>query len=368
MTSRRAAGGAIPGGSRPPVLMIGPAMEARGGIASVVRAYHEGGLTGRLNVRYLATVCDGPLAMKVWRLSHALVTAAIELAVNRSCILHIHLSSRRSTWRKSLFASIAYLMRRRVVLHLHGSEFRQFFEHECGPARRWIVRQLFRRADHVLVLSSQWLEWMNSAIPGAQVTVLANPAVSPVVHRSPGSMVLFLGRLGRRKGVYDLLEAAVDLKPRFPDWRMVLAGDGEVDQVRARVAEMGLSGFVEVPGWVAGGARQQLVERAAIYTLPSYDEGLPMGLLEAMAAGIAVVTTPIGGIPDAVRSGVDGLLVEPGNVAELTDALAGLMADRDLRERFCAAARSRVAETFSLARSEAALTRIYDGVRSPVAP
>lgn len=99
-----------------------------------------------------------------------------------------------------------------------------------------------------------------------------------------------------------------------------MAGDGEVEQVRARVAERGLEDRVAVLGWVDGEKKLELLRNAAAVVLPSYHEGLPMAILEGMAAGKAIISTTVGAIPEVVTGG-NGTLVEPGDVIALAQAL-----------------------------------------------
>jgi glycosyltransferase involved in cell wall biosynthesis len=139
--------------------------------------------------------------------------------------------------------------------------------------------------------------------------------------------------LGKRKGTYDLLEAFESLVKRQPNARLVLPGDGEVDEIKALVKEKGLEDVVEVPGWVSGAAQDELWNRTDVYTLPSYNEGLPGSVLEAMSAGLPCVSTPVGGIPEAVLDNQTGYLVDAGDVAGLEKALERLVADEDLRLR-----------------------------------
>jgi glycosyltransferase involved in cell wall biosynthesis len=146
--------------------------------------------------------------------------------------------------------------------------------------------------------------------------------------------VLALGRLGQRKGTYDLLRAVESLPAHVRSRvHLRLAGDGEVDQVRAQVAARGLGDTVDVVGWLGPRERDEALRQADIFVLPSYDEGLPMALLEAMAHGLVPITTPVGGIPEAVTDGVHGLLVPPGDPAALARALHRLVENDALRER-----------------------------------
>jgi len=158
---------------------------------------------------------------------------------------------------------------------------------------------------------------------------------------------LFLGRLGQRKGSYDLLNAAALIAATRPDLRLMMGGDGELEGVRERAAELGIADKVDLLGWVRGEEKERLLGDAVLYALPSYNEGLPVSVLEAMAAGLPILGTPVGGIPEALTDGVEGFLVEPGDVPALADRLERLLGDPKLARRMGEAARRKVEAAFS---------------------
>jgi glycosyltransferase involved in cell wall biosynthesis len=105
---------------------------------------------------------------------------------------------------------------------------------------------------------------------------------------------------------------------------------------------------VEVLGWITGADKLTRLQQAAVFALPSFSEGLPMGLLEAMAAGLPVLATPVGGIPEVITDGVEGFLVDPGDVGALTDRLSRLLSDENLRGRMGRAARHKAEALFTV--------------------
>lgn len=344
------------------ILMIGTSLRTMGGIAAVVNVYASAGLLERFQVRYLATHRDGGKAAKLARMLSAYGRFLQALLCGQIGLIHVHVASRASFWRKSYFFLLAFLFRVPAILHLHGGGFAMFYD-ECGPLRRWLIRFIFDHADRVLVLSEGWRAWARTISRNPHIEPLFNPVVMPAEAvpwqaRAHGD-ILFLGKLGKAKGIDDLLDATPALLPACPQARLLLGGDGEQAQARQRADTLGLGEHVQILGWVGPDAKRALLASAGIYVLPSYIEGLPMSVLEAMAAGMPVVTTPVGGIPEAVADGVEGFLVPPGDVAALTDRLRRLLTDDALAARMGAAGRHKVATTFSTDVILPRLERIY---------
>jgi glycosyltransferase involved in cell wall biosynthesis len=171
--------------------------------------------------------------------------------------------------------------------------------------------------------------------------------------------VVFLGRCEAMKGIFDLLEAGGALRAQVPTLRIECAGDGDLGKVQRYAQALNLGARVTLRGWLARGDGEDLLARAAVFALPSYAEGLPMSLLEAMAAGCPVVATPVGGIPDLVTHDVNGLLVPPGNPQALADALQRILRDRALAARLGNAARQTIANRFNAERSLERLEQVY---------
>jgi len=331
------------------IVMIGTSRTTMGGISSVVRTLEEGGLFSRCQITYIATHTDGSRGAKLFAAMQGWLAYMARLMTGRVGLLHVHLSSRASFWRKSFFILPSYLFKVPVVLHLHGGEFHLFYGQECSAPCRRFIRYVFERAARVVVLSKSWQAWVRDNFPRARVGLIYNPvSLPPIVHReSSPETVLFLGRLGERKGVYHLIAAAHALLRDYPRLVLWLGGDGEVEDGRALARQLGIEDHIEFLGWVSGEGKRSRLQQAAVYALPSYNEGLPMSVLEAMAYGLPVVATPVGGIPEAVSDGVEGFLVPPGDEAALADRLRRLLDDEELRRRMGAAARAKVERCFS---------------------
>jgi glycosyltransferase involved in cell wall biosynthesis len=137
------------------------------------------------------------------------------------------------------------------------------------------------------------------------------------------------------------------LAPAFPALRLVFGGEGDREGLLRRAAELGIGGRIECLGWVGPQQRDAELAAASVFCLPSHAEGLPMSMLEAMAAGKAVLATGVGGIPEALHDGDNGLLVPPHDVTALARALAQLLGDPALRERLAQRARASIEQHYS---------------------
>lgn len=259
-------------------------------------------------------------------------------------LVHVNISQRGSVIRKSVICQVAQRLKVPYVLHVHGSMFREYWGVASSPTLS-LLGTAIRHAKYVVVLGGGIKDFIVDRLPSMDGRVVVLPNATPVVaaaRHAPASRsvrILFLGRLGARKGVPQLVEAAASL-PRDVPWELVIAGDGAVDETRAEVRRSGLADIVSVPGWLDGVQASDELAKADILVLPSFYENLPMSVVEAMAHGLAVVTTPVGVVEDIVETEVNGLLVPAGDVAALREALLRLVVDPDLRARLGRAARA----------------------------
>lgn len=349
-------------GKKSKILMLGTSLDTQGGVAAVVSTLNAGGFFKRNEVEYIATHRDGGLRTKLFTALTGWLRFIGSLLGRRVALVHVHMASRASFWRKFLFLLPAFALRVPVVLHLHGGEFREFYERESSPFAQRLIRFVFEHASWVVVLGTGWNEWVKDQFPQARVSVIYNPVV---LHERTSDAVrdsitlLFLGRLGVGKGTFDLVESLARLVPAFPNVKLLLGGDGELDAVKERAAALGVASNVETLGWVRGEDKNTLLARASVYVLPSYNEGLPVSVLEAMAAGLPVVSTPVGGIPEAITDGVEGFLVQPGDVAALSERLGRLLGDPDLRHRMGSAARQKAETCFSVEKIVSQIEAVY---------
>ncbi|SDI99811.1 Glycosyltransferase involved in cell wall bisynthesis [Frankineae bacterium MT45] len=332
------------------VLVVGSGPNERGGIATVIRLMSgAAGEHADIALTSVVTHRDGSLRTRLSVAARGLARSFLLLGAGRSDVVHVHISYGGSVVRKGLVLRWAELCGVPTIVHAHGSRFTKWFDSR-PPRQRRLIRWLLR-ADRYLVLGKPIaLEYEERLrLRPEQILVLPNPVSWPeqlsqleAGEGAPAKVTaVFLGRFGRRKGIYDLLTAAASLPPHVQQrLEIVAAGDGEVDQVRAQVAALGLGDVVRIHTWLSPERRDLLLDEADILLLPSYHEGLPMALLEGMAFRLAPVVTPVGGIGEVISDGVNGLLVAPGDHLGIAEAIERLVEDEYLRGQLADAARS----------------------------
>jgi glycosyltransferase involved in cell wall biosynthesis len=346
------------------IVMVGTSFETHGGISAVVNAYRAAGLFARWPIDYVQTHCDGGYFAKWSCAIGAFFSMLFLVCRHPRAVMHVHAASRRSFWRKAVLMTIARLAGWPVVFHLHGGGFARFYEEECTPLQRRIVRRFLDDAACIITVSERWQAWMRSITPNPRVTTIANPVAVPqqAAAERGGALVTFVGRIRQDKGVFDLIEAVNEVRDTIPTVRLECAGDGDIEGALRHVAVRGIRANVHFPGWLAPRRREELLARTTVFVLPSHAEGLPMSLLEAMAAGCPVIATAVGGIPDVVTDGVNGLLVPPGDRDALALALHRLLVDRSLAARLGREARETVRRRFTPEHAMERLDQVYSGL------
>lgn len=333
------------------IVMIGPSPNAMGGIATVVNGYMEAGLFIKWDIIYLNSHVEGSKLLKLYIALKTLFRLVVLLVKGKVTLLHVHSAQDISFWRKHMYVLVSLLFKCPVIFHLHGCEFMKFYNERCSRFGRLLVRFTLINSAYVIVLSNQWKTNVLQITNQANVvrifnSVLIFPDKKDVQERQ-SHLLLFLGRLGKRKGIYDLLKALAIVKKRFPNIVLKCGGDGELDSVASYAKDLGISDNVEILGWVRGKEKQSLLRQASIYVLPSYNEGLPMAILESMAAGLPVISTTVGGIPDAICSGEEGILIEAGDIEHLVSSIELLLGDESIRAKMGDAARKKINDKFT---------------------
>lgn len=327
------------------VLVVGPALEQKGGMASVQKLILKE-MPNAFKAEHISTHDEGSLWHRFSVFSAATSVLISKLLRNQVDLVHLHVSEKGSVLRKSLLMLLVKAFRRPVVMHAHGCEFHVFHE-SLGKRPRSLVNWALQQADCFITLSESWRAYYikQCDLDPNRVVSLPNPVEMPeqLSNRAASDTVnfAFLGRIGHRKGAFDLLHAFAAL-PNREHIRLWLAGDGEVETAAALIESLGLGESVRLLGWINETERAEVLAAADVFVLPSYNEALPMALLEAMAAGLPVISTPVGGIPEFVTHQQEGYLVGPGDIDALSQAMEQLIADVPMRRHMGERSQARV--------------------------
>jgi glycosyltransferase involved in cell wall biosynthesis len=355
---------------KPRILMVGPGSKAQGGITAVINNYRSSSLWSDCDCHHFSSSTEGRrLYRHLYSLWRCLVFVAYVIVV-RPDLLVVHVSSGLSFYRKSWYLLVGHWLRIPMVLHIHPAHFSVFYA--VGPDwRRAWIRQVGRWSARIIVLSDLQRESFLQVFPGEKLVVVRNPvntrlyAIAQEERRPAPRQILYLGWIVREKGVYDLVAAMPTVLQEFPDATLLFAGPKEVDRLCKLIAECGLEGSMRALGWVEGAERLRLLHSSRLLVLPSYSEGVPNVILEAMASRLPVITTPVGGIPSIVTDGVNGLMVRPGDIEGIAEAMCHLLRDDQECERLAEAGYREVVEKYDTEVIAAQLREVFMQVLVP---
>jgi glycosyltransferase involved in cell wall biosynthesis len=360
------------------VLMVIPGgLEHGGGIGRMMgyflRAYQSG--DQRLNYRIIDSRGPWFLGSSPLHIISAvffLICALLELLRARfssACVAHVNITGRGSTVRKIILCNVIRALGLRYILHLHDYDYADYYRSRSASLQG-LIASVFRHAATVIVLGQRELKVIPQllGVDEDRVTVLHNAVADPKPdldkrqHSGTPCQLLFLGHLSARKGVPDLLRALASPTLNRLSWRATLAGGGPIDEFRNLAKDLGILERVCFPGWLDEAAVSELCTSSDVLVLPSYAEGLAMSVLEGLSHGLAVLTTPVGAHREVIEPEVSGILVPPGDVTALVDALSRVIEDESLRAKLARGARNRFLEAFDVSRYAIRLEKLHAGL------
>ncbi len=365
------------------VLMLGASLDIQGGITSVEKLILDNA-PPEMQIHHVGTFAPGSVWHNAIIFIQAIKTLVWTLLRRQADLVHIHFSERGSTLRKLIIVLILLAYRQPFILHSHGAAYQDFF---AGLPRlvQKMIAVLFGKCTKFIALSENWKNYFIQTfrLDTNKITVLYNPVNLPsnIPQRRANKQVkfLFLGRIGKRggpldvakslisfpkqdKGAFDLIKAFAALPESDRNLaELVLAGNGDLETAQQLILELGVEEKITISAWLSPEERDAILAATDAFILPSYNEGLPMSMLEAMAWGLPVIVTPVGGIPEVVTHNQNGLLVQPGNQEQLVQAMQNLIRDENLRISLGTAARRRV-ECFDIKNYINSLLDLYTSV------
>lgn len=371
---------------KPRVLLVGPTPPPMGGIVRYCQDILASDLAREFHLEFFSASIPYELRPKAWTGTRQSIftrdgvpsaVRQIAWAGNRARELNALMKRRRphvvhiptctglGFWRNALHVVCAKRQGCRVLWHLLGAI--DDFWREGSPVRRYAIRRFLDRAD-VHVVQSDGLRDVTSGFTSRPVLSIYNGvrteelrAPDGYAHSDPAEgkvRIIDVGTLGHRKGTFDLIEMAKRLRTELANLEFVLVGGGEVEHFRRLVAEAGLSDCVRIPGVVDDAEKTRLLQSSDVFALPSYAEGQPIALLEAMAVGLPIISSTVGSIPEVVKD-ANGRILTPGDLAALEGYLRELAASAALREQIGRHNADEAERKYSVGRTMEQLGQVY---------
>jgi len=355
------------------IVLFSPSLNAVSGVSTHVRILCASDLAREYDLLHFQVGSEGRrenALQKLMRFTLSPLHLALFLLRTGAQVVHMNASlDPKSYWRDLVYSIVARLLGRRVVNQIHGGAMPQDF-FRGNACLTWILRRFLVSSDVVAVLSSGALTAYRAFDSRIKVHLVPNaidPAGLADQMRSYNTdrplKLVYVGRLVRSKGLFEIIEALMELKRAGREFRFSMAGLGQDQgELMAALERAGLGDSVQFLGGVFAAEKRRLWLESDLFVFPSFHmEGLPYSLLEAMAAGCVPITTPVAAIPDVMRDGEHGLFVPAKDAGALAIAVAALDDDRERLIRLAKAARRRVLERYTVARLAEDFRELYNG-------
>lgn len=352
------------------VLMIGNHQSVKGGITSVIQqllAYDW--QSAGVDMEFVPTYIEASSLKKIVYFIRSYIRINKILRTNKPDIVHIHMSYKGSFYRKYILHKLCMRYKVPDIIHLHGSEFQKWYN-KSNDNTKARIRTLLRESAAFIVLGEKWAGIIRSMEPKTKIVVVGNTVHIPddtAGWNDNPFQILFLGVLIKRKGAADLIQAVskLDKAGKAHNLKLVIAGSGaEAEELKRLSASLKLESLTEFAGWTEGRAKERYLKESQILVLPSYNEGLPIAVLEAISYGLPVIATDVGDVSAAVKDGENGFLIEPGDVPALADRIMRIAKDKNLYIKMSEKSRELAYREFSDNRYFEIIYKCYQDVNS----
>lgn len=331
------------------ILIIGPLPPPMGGIATYVDDMLKSDIITKYNVLHLNTVrilkIKKSIPANLMLFLKNTMKLVYLLSFKRPKIVHIQTSSYMSFWEKSVFLLISKSFFAKVVFHIHGGAFNIFYENNRIRIKKNLIRFLLKIPDKVFVLSNSWKFFFSQLITENKISVIPNAVYYNLYSSDKFAnfefinpscySILFSGLLTKNKGVFDILDAISIVINKYKNVKFIFAGkedtEGEMNKIRKISLQKNINNHIFLAGELTKIEMINMYKKSDIFILPSYREGMPISLLEAMAAGLPIISTSVGGIPEFIVEGENGFLITPGDYVSLADKIIKLIENKELR-------------------------------------
>lgn len=343
--------------AKPRILMVGMHLtKTRGGITTLIAEILKSPLKDEFEFVYIESQAeDFGRFRKAFLALGAIFRFILDCLLKRPDLVYVHLGSNASLYRESVFIFLAKILRKKVVAHFHAGDIDNYYPFQSRLGQKFI-RRTIRSSNRIIAVSKESARKLRNITRSPHISVIPNAIDTSVFNfgdranqRDDVVRLLFVGAVGKLKGEKDLIKALAILRDRQPNLKVSFLGYG-AENLRGFGEELKIGDFIEFLGAVSMKDRIGFYEKADVFVLPTYAEAMPISVIEAMASGLPVISTTVGGIPELIENGVDGLLYAPGDVNALAEKIAFLLDNKDARIRLGKKARAKAVEQMDFGR------------------
>ena len=347
------------------VMFVAPDIRSHGGVATVIGNYQRSEFWAKYKCVRFSSCRDwnsrfARIAHSLWRY----VVFLVAIVSSRPAVVSVHTSASGSYYRKLGYILLSRLFAIPVVIHIHAANFFEFFA-KGNVFKRFAVTRGLKLSESLIFLSEGTLDQFKDFFHGVRMAVVPNPVDVnryESLTRPPAKgnyRILFMGWIIKEKGVYDIVDVIPEVIARFPQAEFLFAGNKEIEHLKKLIEDRHLSRHAKVLGWVDGKEKSDLLRTSRLLLLPSYTEGVPNVILEAMASGLPVITSPVGGIPSVFIEGENGYFVPPGNTRELAARIIQMLGDDEICDKISNLTGRRAREFYSIEAVGRQLENVY---------
>lgn len=330
------------------MLIVGPSTPYYGGMVSCVDGLYNSDLQNKFNLRLFNVNKIKKMdingskrrnnAIKSILFIKLLLIYIFELVKFKPALVHIHTSSFMGFYEKGVLVLISKIFKCKTILHIHGGAFKDFY---IKARFKGLIKFILNSSSSVVVLSNMWFSWFGEIVDENKLTIVPNGVnvnneKKMRVNKTNDTLkFLFLGRLVRDKGLYEVVEAVKLLEEEsYKDYKIIFAGEGiEKNKLEQEILTNNQDHVIEVLGKVTGEDKNIVLSNSNVFLLPSYNEGMPISLLEAMGEGHYVIASNVGAVPEVIRNNNMGKIISPRSVASLVSAMKEVLENRDLYKK-----------------------------------
>lgn len=350
------------------VLMVGVDKKSVGGMLTVISNFlNDEKYCKETNVKYISTVSRSNKLIKILKFSFVLPIIFFTILFKKIDLVHVHMAERHSVSREGTVVWLAKKMHRKTIIHLHAAEIEPWYN-GLSDKKKNKTSWYFNNADKILILGENWRPFMESILGEenkSKIEVVYNAVNVPTtnLYNQNANNILFYGMLIKRKGIEDLFKAFSIAKDKIPSNILLsVYGDDDEKLIDDLMAKYNSDNRIIYGGWLKKENQKEVFSNTICHILSSYHEGLPMSILETMSYGIPNISTNIAAIPEAIVNGVNGFLIEPGDVNGLADKIVQICNDFNLRLKFSKEAYEKCNNIFSIDNQIDVVLSIYKGL------